>query len=267
MRVLILKIGGGLVADKKRRYFFDQDAVFQIAEILSEFRQKTPDLRFLIGNGGGSFGHHTAKKYNLDKPIDQPEQTFGLACTHERVVRLNQMITKIFLEKGFPLFSFSPSSFLISGADGYKFFSEPVWQALREGLDVSFFGDCIFDTEKRARIFSTESLIEILVDFLLSKRVQIESVIQIGDTPGVFGADGKILPVIDESMDLKDICFSTSGADVTGGMYKKILSSLALARKGVKVLICGLQNFRDCLYGRVDTATVFLPSTPQSEAR
>lgn len=256
MKIIIIKIGGSVIADKNKRFFFDKKKAERIADVLLRFRKKDPDTRFVIGNGGGSFGHLTAKKYELGRNGSSSEKTLGISYTHERVVRLNQMFTNVFIKKRIPLLSFSPNSFLFFQDQSTRIFYPPMLEALDSGFDIGFFGDVVLGQYQVFKIFSTEQIIFILAREFLQMNIKIKAVVLLSDVMGVFNSKGELVGKIDKDFDPKKSFFYDSKVDITGGMRAKVEYSMKLADLGLKVFICSLDAFSACLEGRKGRFTV-----------
>ena len=62
----------------------------------------------ILVHGAGSFGHITAKKYQLDEGFQDPEQLIGLSEVYHDVRELNLKFMNELLLHGFPGISVPP---------------------------------------------------------------------------------------------------------------------------------------------------------------
>jgi isopentenyl phosphate kinase len=88
------------------------------------------------------------------------------------------------------------------------------------------------DRQWGAAICSTETLMLALADHLHSQEWRIRRILWLGETAGIYDAQGKTIERIDGS-NADGILASLSGAsgtDVTGGMRHRLQQALALAR-------------------------------------
>src|SRR5512141_432634 len=110
-RPIILKIGGSAITDKTGELAAKTEIINRLAEEI-----KRADLdNLIIVHGGGSFGHQTAKKYNLkDGYQDDPTRKFGFAETHHIMKVLNGLVMDALIWHEIPAVSIAPSSCFIT---------------------------------------------------------------------------------------------------------------------------------------------------------
>jgi isopentenyl phosphate kinase len=162
-----------------------------------------------------------------------------MSVTEEAARMLNMILVKEFISQRLPVFTFSPSSFIISDAQvGGKSYFDPVRKALQIGIIPVVYGDVILDRKIGCTIFSTEKILSILAKELLKDyKVRI---IYCTNVDGVYDANGETIKEI-YSKNFKNVKKSILGAgttDVTGGMLHKVEQSLELATKtGIETLI------------------------------
>ena len=61
--LLLLKIGGGVITDKTKRYGLLDDVLVRLAREIADGYGKLKDTDLIIGNGAGSFAHYSAHEY------------------------------------------------------------------------------------------------------------------------------------------------------------------------------------------------------------
>eukprot|EP00741_Cyanophora_paradoxa_P001047 tig00000455_g1008.t1 len=116
MPVVLIKLGGSLVTDKRSPYTLRPQVIAQLAKVIAAARRQRPDLQLVIGNGAGSFGHvavHESGFANGVPAADDAEvekQALAYAKVAAAVARLNGHIREALLEAGVPAVSLPPSS-------------------------------------------------------------------------------------------------------------------------------------------------------------
>lgn len=236
-KLTLIKLGGSLITDKEIPFKARLRIIRRLSEEIHKAREKTSD-KLIIGNGGGSFVHPIAKKYNLIKGLNS-ENLIGLAELQEATVRLNQIIVQNLVKVGDPAFSFDPSSFLIA-EDGKvkRSFIEPIVKLLGLNMLPVVYGSAVLDLKKGVAGFSTERIFSLLVS-RLNSFYNINKIIFCGKTDGVYDDRGKTIPLITKAnySKVKRIIGSTEGIDVTGGMTHKIEEAIEFSKRGITIFI------------------------------
>jgi isopentenyl phosphate kinase len=221
--VVLLKLGGSLITDKTRE---ENARVEVIARLAGEIRDALPALatrgeRLVVGHGSGSFGHRAARKAGIAGGLSSAAQLPGLAATQERAAALHWRVMAALLAAGLAPFSIAPSSAAL--ADGGRladFFTDPLRHALELGLLPVIYGDVVLDRSQGVAIASTERLFVRLCDLLPGGGLPVTRAVWLGETDGVYDADGATLPQLaaaDRDRALAAIG-QPAGVDVTGGM-------------------------------------------------
>jgi len=238
----ILKLGGALITDKTKPYTARTDTIYRISdEINRAFKEGAV---FLVGHGGGSFPHTSAKKYRTAEGFVHDKSAYGAAVVHFDATTLNQIVIRSLLEAGVPAMAFHPDSFLLmSGGRVSRVFLRPILSALDKGYVPIFYGDVIVDTEKGCGIASTETII-----YEMARRLRTYYKIEVGMAEivgGVYTADptrdgaAELIERIDRT-NYRQVCRflgGSHGIDVTGGMLHKVKILASLARMGIRSYI------------------------------
>jgi isopentenyl phosphate kinase len=235
-KLTIIKLGGSLITDKKTPLKAREGVIARLAkEIVSA--AKTYRGKIIIGHGSGSFGHSAAAKYQTQKGLSSSlslrKKLQGVSEVADVASRLTKIVVKHLRRAGIPAVAFAPGSFIYADKQkGKRFFVEPIKEALKREVVPLVYGDVVFDKSQGYGIFSTEKVINVLVKGL-AKDYQFDRIIYCGDTNGVYGADGKAIPVINSAnfSKIKKAIGISGATDVTGGMYHKVAESLKLAKK------------------------------------
>ena len=161
--MIFLKIGGGLITDKKVPFSVKWDIVNRICREISEI-----DEKMVIGHGGGSFGHFVARDYR--------GMLVGFPKIREAMMKLNLILTSSLLAFGVNAVTFPPSSFMITrNGDVESMYVEPIKEALEKDIVPVVHGDAVLDREIGYVIFSTERIFRELAGYIKPRKVLIAS--------------------------------------------------------------------------------------------
>ncbi|GIW63932.1 MAG: uridylate kinase [Patescibacteria group bacterium] len=249
-KLIVIKIGGSLIADKNKVYKINHQAVNAVVTQLAEFWQKQNNYQLIIANGAGSFGHYTVLTYKLHKLKLSltKKQRQGVGVVHNKVAYLNNFLVAKLQSKNIPIVSFDPLSFLHQTKTSV-FFSKPLITALSMGLNISFYGDLILTENKQAVVYSTEKLIQIFIEEILNiKEFQVAKTIFVTKVAGVLDKQNQVVKVIDhKNKNTQDIFVFNVENDVSGGMKTKLQTAITLAGYGIRTYICSADNLSRCL--------------------
>ena len=262
--LVLVKLGGGVITDKRVRYGLKKK---RLARLALEVREAWVELReeggLIVGNGAGSFAHFSARRYGTKTGFKDEVGAVGAGWVHWDAVKLNQIVVKALLEEGVPAFSLSPAAMMVRRqvfstdlkSDGVADLSDWVWvggESLRVGVEKGLvpvvYGDVILDEEQGSTIFSTEKVFATMLQRVnwLMDRFEKVRIIQVGLERGVM-RDEEVMPVIsrDNWEEVKGYLGGSEGVDVTGGMWHKVEMSLELADLGVETwIVSGLEKGR-----------------------
>ena len=224
--MLFLKLGGSLVTDKTGVEAVRGDVVARLAAEIVAARVARPELRLVIGHGGGSFGHVAAAQVGTRQGVQTAVQWHGFAEVHAAMVRLNRLVVEALLAAGVPALGLAPSALALC-ANGRisHIHTATVQAALAAGLVPVIFGDVAFDAAQGGTIISTEEVMIALADDLRPSWLLLAGEGPRGpDAPGR-GAATLPPPNYD---DVAAALGGSRGTDVTGGMVSKVQSMLRL---------------------------------------
>ena len=238
--LVFLKVGGSLITDKQRPRAPRPEVLERLAAEIGRALVKQPGMRLVLGNGAGSFGHVTAKKYGTRQGVHTAQEWRGFAEIWREAAALNTMVTDALHAAGLPAIALHPSAAVI--AEDGKVLSwdlEPIRHALKAGLLPVIHGDVIFDTRRGGTILSTEDLFDHLAIHLRPDRILLAGLEQgvWADYPSCTQLIHDITPGNIEGY--LAALGGSNATDVTGGMASKVLQSLELVRAipDVRILI------------------------------
>jgi isopentenyl phosphate kinase len=246
----LIKLGGSVVTFKDKPLAANGGAIEKIAAIIGSIRLPT-----IIVHGGGSFGHHWSVKYDMHTKASNYD-AHGVAVVHESMVALNQIIVNSMIEKGLNPYGISPSA-LTNGHRPILAKLKMLYSMAKAKVIPVTFGDVVHIQGSKYSILSGDSLMTIISKALLPTRVIFAT-----NVDGVYSdvKSGRLLHEIDSRKDGISIGYdSRAGADVTGGMRRKITEALKIAKGGMDVvLVNGLQPERilDAVEGRSTVGTL-----------
>lgn len=245
----LVKLGGSLITDKTRPEAVRPGRLRALARDLARARAEGAGP-VLLGHGSGSFGHVEARRHGLDRPPADAGQWMGVARTQDRAAVLHRLVIEALLREEIPTFSWAPASALVA-ADGRaeSGAATPLGRALDAGLVPVVFGDIVLDRTRGASICSTEEVFRFLATALPATGWTVRRVLWMGETAGVWDADGATLARLDaaSAAALTPSVGGSRGIDVTGGMTHRLETALELAELGVESWILD-GRARDRLY-------------------
>jgi len=242
--MFILKLGGSIITKKSELGCFRQDIMDNLAREI-----KRANKEVIIVHGAGSFGHITAKQYELNEGYKNIDQLHGFSLTHAMVQKLNSFVLKSLHTQNIPAVSLSPHS--IMKLNDHKLVNIDC-NIFEEYLDKHFtpvtFGDVVLDEKLGFSICSGDLLV-----MALAKYFKPEKVIFIMDEDGLYTSNPKInkdAEFIESATieKLEKLTTSMDGhADVTGGMMGKIDTIKNISRLNIDTILLN-GNKQDILY-------------------
>jgi len=240
-QLVLIKLGGSLITDKKKEDTIRPDVIEQCVEEIESVRRALPDTDIIIGTGAGSFGHIQAHKYQLKAGARLAEQFYGMCMVHNNVRKLNEFVTGQLIAKELPAFSISPSAILMAndGTIASSFF-QPVRQLLASGCIPMMHGDAVLDPIRGLTIMSTEKVLQACLENLRELYEEIV-VIYCMDVSGIWDENRRTISVLERNQ--TPFSHKSSVRDVTGGIEGKVKSARYAAELAERVyLISGKEK-------------------------
>ncbi len=231
-KIYCLKIGGSVITDKAIPYKAKKDTIQMIAKSLVML--KSP---MIISHGAGSFAHTSAKKYGGKKGYSS---RLGIAKVARDAQEINRIVMDIFLEVGLPVISFSPRSFVLTENGRVdKLFFDPIREALRQKLIPVIYGDVIWDTAWKTTIYSGETSLHLLTQYLRRHDFPVSKIIQLSNVDGVLDEKNNVISEITQAnwQEMKKNIKKLTVADVTGGMGHKVEEALQMTKYGIETFL------------------------------
>jgi len=225
----VVKFGGSAITDKSRMFSVRRSVLRRLAGEVSG-----AEAELILVHGGGSFGHPLAKRYRLADGYKNPKQLIGASLTHSAMVKLNEMVVGVLREKGVPAFPVQPSSCMMVRNRRIKSAElTPIKKMLELGAVPVLYGDVVPDLKLGLSILSGDQIAARLALDLGASRV-----IMAVNVDGVYTADpmkhaeARLVRVITPET-VPDIG-RIKAMDVTGGMWRKVMELVKLAKRGVE---------------------------------
>ena len=223
----LIKLGGSVVTFKERPLVANTVAINDISRILAQL-----SVPVIIVHGGGSFGHYWSMKYDMHtKPAAY--DAHGVSVVHESMYALNQIIVNSMISAGLSPYGMSPSVFT-AGHNPIAAKMRQVYAMAKSKVVPVTFGDVVHVEGKKYSILSGDVLMTIL-----ARALRPMSVIFATNVDGIYSDMHCKEPIREISTAGKKLIdFSKAlGADVTGGMQRKITEAFKIASCGMDVMI------------------------------
>jgi isopentenyl phosphate kinase len=262
--VVLIKLGGSIITNKEIPMSVRHQVLKRLVTEISQARRENPHKLFVVGHGSGSFGHVPASQYDTLHGFKDEESVMGMAIVLDSAAQLNRIVIKEFLEAGIPAVSLAPSNCLVTRKRvAETYFTEVFEEYIKNGLLPVTFGDVLVDRDQGCTIWSTEEVLSFFARKFQEKGWQVEQIVHVTETDGVYDLEKKVLPVVTQMNwpEVQKAITMTKGFDVTGGMGLKILESLQLAEQKIESkIVSGLRA--DNLYNAL-AARTFIGTTIQ----
>jgi isopentenyl phosphate kinase len=235
----VVKLGGSLITDKTTPFAARDDVIQRLAqEVASGWASSDGGL--LLGHGSGSFGHVAAERTGLLDETPSVPPAEALSRVQQAAAALHRHVTEALRSAGVPVFSVAPSSAMVA-SDGTPVAvqGEPVRRALSADAVPVTYGDVVLDRTRGATICSTETVLRAFIDALRDDGVSVRRVLWMGDTDGVYDAEGQTIDRLppEDVQDTLEAVDVPRGTDVTGGMRHRLDAACALAERGIPSVI------------------------------
>jgi isopentenyl phosphate kinase len=259
--VMLVKLGGSLLTDKRRPGTLRRDVVARLAAELAAGlpRARRRGVAVVLGHGSGSFGHVAAAQSGIADGLGPAERggggrggaeraggerggeeraarLAGASATQARAAELHGEVTAALRIARLAPFSLAPSSLLVAaGRRPAEMAAEPLLLALAEGFLPVLYGDVVLDRRQGVAICSTERVFAAAAEALAAHGLRVREALWLGETAGVYDQAGEVIPEIAPGGPAAAAAHAgaAAGTDVTGGMAHRLETALALAEGGI----------------------------------
>ncbi len=237
--IYCIKLGGSIITDKAKPYTAQVGTIRKIAKVLKKVKQP-----IIIAHGSGSFGHTSARTYGGKTGYTD---RWGIAKVARDAQEINRIVMDIFIEEGIPAISFSPRSMILTErANVHEVFFQTLRESLDQGLIPVVYGDVIWDRSQKTTIFSGETILNAICQYLQRHDYAVSRIIQLCNVDGVLDTQQKIVPEITKEnwLAVQKYFQEITVADVTGGMKHKVEDALALSTYGIETILINAKTSR-----------------------
>jgi isopentenyl phosphate kinase len=242
-KLTALKLGGSVITDKTKPCTPRLDVIEHLSAEIAEANIEP----LIIVHGGGSFGHPTAKQYDLASGYKNKTQLTGFAKTRQNMMTLNKLIVDSLISHGVNAISIPPSaSITTTNKTIAKIDITLIKKALNLKLTPVLHGDAVLDSKLGFTILSGDQLIKKLAILLNSEKIVLAV-----DVDGLYisdpkaSANAKLIEKINLQQLkklLKTFPETNMTTDVTGMMPAKIKEMIPAVERGIRVIIVNGQE-------------------------
>lgn len=232
-KIILIKFGGSIITDKNIPYKARPEVIRRLARELKNIK----DAYVILAHGSGSFGHTSAKEFGGKKGY---KSRWGIAKVARDAMEINRIVMDILIEEGLPAISLRPMSMLMTSSGKIKaHFFKVIEEIISQDLMPVIYGDVIWDKKWKSTIYSGETTLNEIGKYLMKKGFNVDRIIQVGETDGVYDNKGKTIPYITKKSwrNIERYVFKSKNADVTGAMKHKIENALSIAERGIETWI------------------------------
>lgn len=230
--VIFIKYGGSIITDKSEKETVNEDVISNLNNQICKLHQLFPSYLFVIGNGGGAFGHYYASKYELYNKKINSNTFFGICEGKNGNNYLNHIVTNDLISKLIPACSINIGlPYLLSVSDLIYAWKEVVVCLDNDVIPV-IYGDILILNKNCYTIASTEQAFLFLAKYMTENNkhdYHLNKVILCTNTDGVLNSNGETIPIISNNKDNEIFWDDYDNYDVTGGMREKVSKSLDLS--------------------------------------
>ena len=265
--LILVKLGGSLITDKTKPYTANIPVIKRLAREIHEAREEK-DINLIVGHGGGSFPHVSAKKYQTHKGVINKDSYEGIAKVQNDAAKLNRIIVDELINAGENAMSIQVSSCSIAENGRIKYmYTEPIKILLKHNMIPVPYGDVGLDLKQGCCILSTEEILDYLSKTFCKAEFKPDKILVCGIVDGIFTDDpiknpeAEFIPEIttENIKNVEDCLAGSAGIDVTGGMIHKVERLLEIAKSGIESeIINGLVpgNLKKALKGEKIKGTI-----------
>lgn len=228
--LVVLKIGGSLVSDKRNGEQLDLDAVDDYARQVAQLARAHPG-RLVLVSGGGAPGHRAV----LDP---DPADPYAVLVLTEVTFAVKWAWVSALRRLGVPAMPIQVAALCSESEHGVDMNTGSIGRLLAAGVVPVLSGDCILTRRGGLRIFGSDEVPALLV----REEFAPVRVVTLTDVPGVLTSWTPGAPVL-RRVDALDpepafaLLWETAPWDTSGAMRGKLDALIAHARNGAECVI------------------------------
>lgn len=239
--IVFVKYGGSIITNKGKAMSVSSNTIHLLNEQIQYLLAGDASFTFVIGNGGGSFGHYFANKYQLSPISAEPKKIFGVCKGKNGNNYLNQIVVEDLLNRKISACSVRISTPYMMNNENKSW--DEVLLCLDNNIIPVIYGDFVVLTNMKYNIISTEQAFNDLANYIYKYRrneYKLKKIVFCTNTNGVLDANGKNISNITPNF-IDDSIFwnCPKGYDVTGGMIEKVKKALQLSNYAPVQIING----------------------------
>lgn len=249
MDLVVIKVGGSLVTDKKKPFTLNERALEEVADSVASLYNE--GSRIVIVHGGGSFGHCAVHQARGDLRKLVIDVAYWMSILNARVV-------ESLMSHGVPAVGLPTWVVARDSTENPRLENGLVARLLSVGAVPVTHGGLIV-TDKGFEILSGDTLAS-----KLAIELSASALVFLMDVEGVYTEDPRMNPsatllTVFRRGDLDRIKGGSSGIDVTGGLVLKLNEALRAAERGISVTLGGVGALRSMVKGVEGLYTRVLP--------
>jgi isopentenyl phosphate kinase len=218
----LLKIGGSVLTDKGRESTLREDNLRMVARQIADAKNS----RLILVHGAGSFGHPQVVKY-LSKGLS----TSGMWKTHCAVRSLNTaFIDELQSQRAAALPIHPLNNVTLEAGRITHFDTKALELMLNNNIIPVIHGDVAMDRLDGFNIVSGDQIVAFLALKMRPKKIGVGT-----DVDGIIYQNRKLNHLNpDELEKYRDGILGSRSTDVTGGMLRKVVELLEIAKSGIQ---------------------------------
>jgi isopentenyl phosphate kinase len=225
----IVKLGGSLITHKDRPLSVNLTSLRVVAREISTHLLSNKTSKLILIHGGGSFGHFFAKQFALTTRYSKYDPE-GVALTLTSMLQLHSLILEQMNSKEVFCATILPSELMsLDGKTVTANGLSRINSIFSCGLIPITLGNILLRT-RTSRIISGDE-----IALLLARRLHAARVIFALDVDGIYPTSDLSGNVLSEVSSRDKIGSVVRKFDVTGGVKKKVLTGILMAKAGTEV--------------------------------
>ncbi|NEP11183.1 MAG: hypothetical protein F6K14_13430 [Symploca sp. SIO2C1] len=241
MELAIIKIGGSLITNKAKPFTLNDKNLQVIVNEIAIIKKNIPNLRLILINGNGSFGHNTAHQFGTHHGFQDEQGRLGFCYLQKDTAQLNRILVNQLIEHDVSAISFAPGN--LFWAENQQYFHQdlPILENyLARNFVPVLYGEAILDLKLNCTTISSDVILYLLARYFAHhQKFKINKIINAGNYPGVLDDQQQIIPKIDyhNFTEIKKYFYKSQQTDISGEMETKVRELLKIAKLNLQTII------------------------------